>query len=70
MAADTRDHAIEDSRLLALYRDLGSPLGDDPDGFARWLAERLAYVNQSRRNPNRSGPWGGQIGDPRVKRGG
>jgi hypothetical protein len=65
----TRDHAHEDAQLLALYRSLGSPLGDDPDGFARWLVERLGTVNQDRRKV-RSGPWGGPINDPRVKRGG
>ena len=69
MSSTERDPAQEDARLLELYRSLGSPLGDTPDGFAQWLVERLATVNQDRRTVRR-GTWGGSIGDPRVKRGG
>lgn len=64
-----RDREQEDARLLQLYRDLGSPNGDTPAGLAGWLAERLARVNQDRRNPTRKGEWGGPINDPRIRRG-
>lgn len=68
--ANEQDSAARyDNAVKQLYETLGCPYGDTADGYARFLAERLAAANQDRRNPHRKGVWGGPINDPRIRRG-